>query len=238
MEKIQEKENQVIFKAEIEESLANAIRRYLNQIDVLAIDELEIIKNGSALYDEVIAHRVGLIPLKMDKMINEKTKGKLKLSSKKEGFVNSSEIKGNVDVVYQNIPITFLDKNQEIEFTATTRAGKGVEHVKFSPGLMFYRNATQIKTDKNLLEEIKKICPECVIEEKGDKIIIKDEGVKEVSDIIEGVIERNNKKAEKNFGKELIITLESFGQMKIKDIFAKSINFLKKDLVEVSKKIK
>jgi len=77
MDKIEKKENKIIFKAEIEESLANAIRRYLNQIPILAIDEVEIIKNGSALYDEVVAHRLGLIPLKMDKMITEKNKGKL-----------------------------------------------------------------------------------------------------------------------------------------------------------------
>ena len=86
MEEIEKKQNQITFKTEVEESLANAIRRYLNQIPVLAIDELEIIKNGSALYDEVVAHRVGLIPLKMGKGVNEKTKGALKLSAKKEGF--------------------------------------------------------------------------------------------------------------------------------------------------------
>lgn len=238
MEQIEKKENQIIFKTEIEESLANAIRRYLNQIPIVAIDELEIIKNGSALYEEVVAHRVGLIPLKMDKGVNEKTKGKLKLSVKKEGFVNSGELKGNIDVVYENIPITFLDKNQEIEFSATTKAGKGTEHVKFSPGIMFYRNSAKIKTDKNLLEEIKKICPDCNIEEKGDKIMINDSGKEDLSDIIEGIADRNNKKSEVEIGKDLIITLESFGQMDVKNIFTKSIEFLKKDLAEVVKKIK
>ncbi len=238
MKQIEKKENQIVFKAEIEESLANAIRRYLNQIPIIAIDELEIIKNGSALYEEVIAHRVGLIPLKMGKGMSEKTKGKLQLSAKREGFVNSGELKGNIDVVYENIPITFLDKNQEIEFSATTKVGKGIEHVKFSPGIMFYRNSTKIKIDKNLLEDVKKICPDCNVEEKGDKIIISDEGKEDISDIIEGIADRNNKKSEVEIGKDLIITLESFGQMDVKNIFTKSIEFLEKDLAEVLKKIK
>jgi len=238
MDKLQEKENQVVFKAEIEESLANAIRRYLNHIPVLAIDEVEIIQNGSALYDEVVAHRAGLIPLKMDKMISDKNKGKLKLAVKKEGFVMSGELKGNVKIVYDNIPITFLDKNQEIEFSANVKAGKGIEHVKFSPGLMFYRNVVKINANKNLLEEIKKVCSDCNIDEKGDKIIIEDDKAKEISDVIEGIAHRNNKEIETEVEKDLIITVESFGQMDVENIFPKAIEILKKDLEEVSKKIK
>ena len=238
MDKIEKKENKIVFKAEIEESLANAIRRYLNQIPVLAIDEVEIIKNGSALYDEVVAHRLGLIPLKRDKMITEKNKGKLKLATKKEGIVNSGELKGNVKVVYENVPITFLDKDQEIELVGITKAGKGIEHVKFSPGLMFYRNVTKTKIDKNLLEEIKKICPDCNFEEKGDKVINTDDKAREIADLIEGVANRANKKAEVEVEKELVITLESFGQMDLKDVFTKSIDALKKDLAEVLKKVK
>ena len=238
MEKIEKKENQIIFRVEIEESLANAIRRYINKIPILAIDEVEIIKNGSALYDEVVAHRLGLIPLRMDKMITEKNKGKLKLVSKKEGFVNSGELKGNVKVVYENIPITFLDKDQEIELLAITKLGEGNEHVKFSPGLMFYRNVTKTAIDKNFIDEVRKICPKCDIKEKGDKITIIDDGSEEMADIIEGIANKFGKKAEIEVEKDLIVTVESFGQLELKDVFTKSIDMLKKDLLDVSKKIK
>lgn len=237
MEKIEKKENQIIFKAEIEDSLANAIRRYVNQIPVLAVDEVELVKNGSALYDEVIAHRIGLIPLKADKMITEKNKGKLKLEYGKEGFVTSGEMKGNVEVVYDKIPITFLDKNQEIELIAFTKEGKGNEHVKFSPGLIFYRNATKIKADKSLKEEIKRLCPDCDIEEKGEKIIIYDNKSKEVSDLIEGIANKMNKEIEVDMEKELIMNVESFGQLEVENVFTKSIDVLKKDLIELSKKL-
>ncbi|MEK6840344.1 MAG: hypothetical protein AABX79_00095 [Nanoarchaeota archaeon] len=65
MKLIEKSKDNVVFSAEIEESLANAIRRYVGQIPVVAVDEIEISMNDSPLYDETIAHRVGLIPLNM-----------------------------------------------------------------------------------------------------------------------------------------------------------------------------
>jgi DNA-directed RNA polymerase alpha subunit len=55
MKKIEKNENQIIFTAGMNETIANSIRRYIGQIPVLAIDEVEISKNDSALYDETIA---------------------------------------------------------------------------------------------------------------------------------------------------------------------------------------
>lgn len=234
MKLIEKTKDQVIFTAEMDESIANAIRRYIKQIPVIAIDELEISKNDSPLYDETVAHRVGLIPLKMDKSAE---KGKLKLSVKKEGTVYSGEIKGHPEIVYKGIPITTLDKGQELEFTATVKLGKGAEHSKFSPGLMFYRNETEITMDKDFLEEIKKFAPESEVKEKGNKIIVIDNKKKEVTDVIEGIAIKKKKPAEVVIGKNLIITVESFGQLEPKDIFSESIDMLRKDLASVEKAI-
>ena len=234
MKLIEKDQNQLVFEAETSESLANAIRRYINQIPALAIDELEISRNDSPLYDETIAHRVGLVPVKMDK---SGEKNKLKLSVKKEGTVYSGDMKGKTDIIYKNIPLTTLDKGQELEFTAALKIGKGSEHSKFSPGLMFYRHASEITMDRDFLEEIRELLPETDIKEKGNKIVIMDNKKKEIIDVCEGILHKKKKKAEVNAGKELIIKVESFGQMDPKDIFKESINTLKKDLSEISKKI-
>jgi len=63
MKLIEKKEDYVTFTAGIDESLANAIRRYVNQIPALAVDEVEFLKNDSALYDETIAHRMKQLPI-------------------------------------------------------------------------------------------------------------------------------------------------------------------------------
>ncbi|MBI2057159.1 DNA-directed RNA polymerase subunit D, partial [Candidatus Pacearchaeota archaeon] len=123
MKLIKKKTDKLIFSAEVDNSLANAIRRYISQIPIVAVDEVEISKNDSALYDETLAHRIGLIPLKAKKQT-----GKIKLDSKKEGIVYSGELKGDAEVVYDKIPITLLDKGQELEIKATLKSGRGFEH--------------------------------------------------------------------------------------------------------------
>ena len=57
MKKIEETENQIVFIADISETLANSIRRYTNQVLVMAVDEVEISRNDSPLYDEAVTHR-------------------------------------------------------------------------------------------------------------------------------------------------------------------------------------
>lgn len=234
MKLIEKTKDQIVFAAEIEESIANTIRRYIGQIPVTAIDELEISRNDSPLYDETIAHRVGLIPLKMDKSAEKR---KLKMNIKREGTVYSGDMKGHPEPVYKNIPITTLDKGQELEFTASVRFGKGAEHAKFSPGVMFYRSSAEISMDKEFLEEIRKVLPDAEIREKGNRIIILDNKKREIADVCEGIANKKRKKADVVSGKELIISLESFGQMDAKEIFNESMETLRKDLASAAKAI-
>lgn len=233
MKLIKKKSDKLVFSAELEDSVANAIRRYVSQIPIVAVDEVEISKNDSALYDETLAHRIGLIPLKAKKQT-----GKMKLESKKEGIVYSGELKGDAEVVYDKIPITLLDKGQELEIKATLKVGKGSEHAKFSPGLMFFRNSAELKMDKKFKEKIKKICPNANIKESGNQIIILDDGEEEISDVCSGIAEKSGEKPEIKENPELIIKLESFGQISPEAIFEKSIDELRKDLEDVSKKLK
>ncbi|MFQ5531038.1 MAG: hypothetical protein ACE5ES_00320 [Candidatus Nanoarchaeia archaeon] len=236
MEVIDKKNGQIVFSTEISDSLINSIRKYINHIPTLAIDEVEISKNGSPLYDETIAHRLGLVPLKNIKSTSGKAT-KLSLSSKKPGIVYSGELKGNVGIVFEGIPITSLTKDQDLEVNATVKIGKGIEHAKFTPGFLFYRDENQIIVGKEFKEEIRKIVQNNKIIEKGDKIIILDNKKTEISDVIEGICQKSEKEAEIKSTGNKIVTLESFGQMSEKDVFTKSIGELKKDLNEVSKKL-
>jgi DNA-directed RNA polymerase subunit D len=223
MENIIKGENKFTFKAEIEDSLVNAIRRYVGQIQIAAIDEVEISKNDSPLYDETLAHRLGLVPLKQ----SAKKEGKLKLSSQDKGMIYSGSLKGDFEVVYNKIPLTLLSEGQEIEISANIKMGKGQDHAKFSPGIMNYRQASEIYTDKELAEKIKSAFPNIEIKQKGDKLLIVDNKEKEITDICEGLAEKYGRKIEVKPTNDIIISIESFGQIDAKSIFTKSIEALK-----------
>ena len=132
-------------------SFVNAIRRLCTEsVPVLAVDTVEFTKNDSVLYDEIIAHRIGLIPLKTniksfklredcsceDKECN-KCMVKLKLSVKGKE-VSSKDMKSTGVEIPFDMPITKLTQEQELEFVAEAKLGVGKEHAKFIPGLIFH----------------------------------------------------------------------------------------------------
>jgi DNA-directed RNA polymerase subunit D len=238
MKKIEQEENKLIFSAELEESLANTIRRYLNKIPVNAIEEVEISKNDSPLYDETIAHRVGLIPLKTDKPLGSKEEI-LELEVKREGLVFSGDFKGKIKIVYDKIPITSLNKNQEIKLKGIVKEGIGSNHAKFSPGMMFYRNIVEIKIDKDCPKEVVGVWPKKILENENGKIIASNT---QKCDMCEACVEFCKKQKKDSITliptKELIIDLESFGQIEPQEMFKRAIEILKKDLEDINKKLK
>lgn len=213
MKLITKSENKILVKAELPISLVNAIRRSVNYIPVLAVDSLEISKNDSALYDEIISQRVGLIPLKNEnlRLWSEcdcgkeegcgKCSTKFKLSAKGPCVVYSTEMSPKTGVVYK-MPITILDNEQELEFVAIAKVGLGIQHAKFSPGMIFYRYSEDLEKNDNA-------------------------GFNKMLD-----------EAKKNEEKELDIEIESWGQMKAKDILPEAIDALKKELKAFEKALK
>ena len=66
---ILEKNNDIIkfIVDDVAPSFVNALRRILiSEIPVMAIEEVWITENSSIVYDKVMSHRLGLIPLKTD----------------------------------------------------------------------------------------------------------------------------------------------------------------------------
>ena len=145
------------FTMEDEPWYANTLRRLiLSEVPIMAIELCEISKNGSALYDEMLAHRLGLVPLTTDlKGYNlptdeEKDSGeylaksscKLTLKAKGPGIVYAKDLKSKdpkVKPVYPDMPIVKLLEGQEVEIVATAVMGQGKDHVKWSPGHAFFR---------------------------------------------------------------------------------------------------
>jgi DNA-directed RNA polymerase subunit D len=214
-----DKERQKLqFVTDMPLSLANAIRRSALEIPVLAIDEVEIFKNDSALYDEIIAHRLGLIPLKTEKAIKT-TKFRLKEKGPKTVF--STDLKPSTGISHK-LPIVILDNEQELEILANAKLGKGIEHLKYSPGLVFYKH----EVPEEILDFVH-------IGDDG-KVNYDEEELKE-KNIPEELMDKIRKLKE---AKELEVNIESWGQMSTKDIFTKSIEVLEKNLNELGKAVK
>lgn len=249
---ISKDKNKLVFTTDMGDSLANAIRRSTTEIPILAIDEVEIYKNDSALYDEIIAHRLGLVPLAKEKLTwkencscNEKGCSKctidLKIKAVGPGIVYSKNLKGKAEPVFGEIPIVLLNKDQELELVATARLGKGIEHAKFSPGLIYYRNLAKIEVGKEC-DDCKKCieaCPQKILSIEKGKI-----DSKEIwkCDLCEACVETCKKhgKAAIKIGKDgnLVFFIESWGQLDAKEIFTGAIEALQGNLKELGKEIK
>ncbi len=222
----------LVLRIEANETLANALRRSVSEVPVLAIDEVEFYKNDSALYDEMLAHRLGLIPLKTEKSMTSKTKIEFKLSKEGPCTVYSGDLKGPAEVIHQKIPITILNERHKLELVATAILGKGIEHAKYIPGLCYYRHLMEVKSSPSIDSIIQKsktglIAPE----KKGTKWIC------DLSDAEAKAIEEQNKDAIKD-APELLFIIESYGSLPAKDILIKSVEALEENLSEFEKALK
>lgn len=230
-------------RLDIDESLANAIRKSVNEIPVLAIEDVEIYKNDSALYDEILAHRLGLIPLKDIRKLNERekcqckgkgcTKCELQLSLKAKGQKNvySGELKGDIEVVYDKIPLVFLDEEQELEIVCFARLGKATTHTKFSPGLVYFRNSSEIKIKDAEKASKEKLGINTKEKLKNGETYISEKNFDYLEAISDGSFEVSP-------GKEIIFCIEPWGQMKCRDIFIEAVKAMNSNLKEVLKTIK
>jgi len=231
MEVITNTDAKLVLRLPISESLANSIRRSVGEVPTLAIDEVEIYKNDSALYDEVLSHRLGLVPLVTEKSMTAKTKIDLKLTKEGPCTVYSGDLKGGAEVVEGKIPLTILGEGHKIELVATAILGKGTEHAKFVPGLCFYRHVLEVKSSPDI---------DKLVQKSSSLIKAVKSGSKWTCDLPDGVIEdiiKIDKDAVKDT-EELLLVVESYGNMPAKDIFAKAAEALEDNLDEVVKSLK
>jgi DNA-directed RNA polymerase subunit D len=235
METIMKNDSEMSFVSEMNVSLANAIRRSVGEIPILAIDECDIYKNDSVLYDEVIAHRLGLVSLKNQKV---KSGDFIEMKMKAKGKGDKVEVMAGLlgdNVVYPETPIVLLGDKQEIELVARAKMGKGNGHAKFMPGLIFYKHLPKIKisTEGEKQTELAELYPE-VFEMFGNKLKVKNAAACDLDN--EDMKDYPGVNIE--FGDELVFGVESWGQIGVKDVFIEACKALKGNLSEVLKVVK
>lgn len=231
METVENIPNKLIIKGEFSESLANAIRRSVAEVPTLAIDEVEIFKNDSSLYDEFLAHRIGLVPLKTEKSMTAKTKINFKLSKTGPCTVYSGDLKGSADVVEGKIPLTILGDEQKLELNAVAVLGVGIEHAKHIPGLCYYKHLLEVKSTPKTDEIVNNSKGLIKAEKKGTKWFC-DLNDAEIDEVL-----KEGKDSVKTTN-EIILIIESYGNMASKDILTKAVSALTKNLESFEKEIK
>ena len=186
-------------------SLVNALRRILiSEIPTIAIENCIFYQNTSIVPDEVLAHRLGLIPIIADSnLFNYKSESeeltefnhllfKLHVICGKEPMsVYSNELKwipqgnqisrlSNVKPVHNDILITKLRPGQEIEVELVCVKGIGKTHAKWSPVCTAYYRLLPDINLKTVIKgdratTLKEICPMGVFDiEDSGKLFVKD----------------------------------------------------------------
>lgn len=254
LKKISKNKNTLVFSVEgVKPSLVNSIRRaIIDEVPTMAIEDIEFRKNSSALYDEMLALRIGLIPLTTDLKSYDlpsectcdgkgcaKCQLKLTLSAKGPKTVYASDLKSQdpkVKAVHGKMPIVKLLEGQELEFEAVAILGRGNEHAKWSPGHAYYRNDAIITVNNKsaLFEEYKSRYPSEIYKDgKIDKASIdKNNLVDAVAGVNDDIV-----KVEYHPDK-FIFTVESWGQLDPVEMINQAVESLKETSDDFIKSLK
>ncbi|WP_337860175.1 DNA-directed RNA polymerase subunit D [Ferroplasma sp.] len=242
------KDNFISFSADgITPGIANSIRRTLiNDIPKLAIENVifhhgeirdadgNVYDSSLPLFDEVVASRLGLIPLKSDLSLNFRDEcscgGKgcdlctitYSINKLGPGMVFSSDImpvnNPELTVADPLIPIIELKKNQAMLVTCEAILGRGKEHAKWQAtsgvSYKYHRNFHVTKSVMDGWQFYKDKCPKSVVSENDDIIVFTDDIH---CSFLSQLMERDGVVVEEDASK-FIFKFETDGSLKAKDV--------------------
>ncbi len=182
----------------VEVPFMNTLRRIiLTEVPSMAIDEIVVLENSSILNDEILAHRLGFVPLETDldtynlpkecscksefgcNLCRATLTLDIEATDSVKTVYSSDLVPNNPDIapVSDKIPITKLAPDQRIRLEAYARLGKGKEHVKWQPvSVCAYKNFPKVKIDEKLCDACGKcvdVCPKRVLTNVGKNIGIR-----------------------------------------------------------------
>lgn len=231
----------------------NSLRRViLEEVPTMAIETVEISENSSALYDEMLGHRLGLIPLTTDLVSYTlpedcdcngegcaKCSCKMTLQASTEGYVSSEELKSKdkgIRPAFGRIPITKLIKDQKVELIATAILGRGKEHAKWSPGHAYYHVKPTLTIQKHDKETYEALPPK-YFDYKNKKIVLKDEYATDLT-VLDSLVETFPDVFTLKIDKDsFILYIESWGQLEPDMILTQALTILEQKIDTFAKQL-
>jgi DNA-directed RNA polymerase subunit D len=226
----------------------NAIRRYImSEVPTLAIEDVVIVENSSLIYDEIIAHRLGLVPLKTPKKYLDQGNAQLMMvldAKANEGTrtVYSGELVSEDKEVYPTsteIPLLKLAKGQSVKIEAYAKLGSGKIHSKFSPTSKATVKPSPVvnilngSTEK--MKEIVDSCPRGVFSIKDGKLVVVDEN--SCTFCMECIKTDPTSVEIKEKYNSYILSVESIGQYDVDDVLMLGIDLILRDLGALKEKV-
>ena len=130
---------------------ANAVRRAGALVPTFAIDKVTMYENSSAMFDEYLSHRIGLVPITTPaKGYSEKDEVIFNLDATGPKTVYSAELETNdkdVHVANEGIPIIKLGEGQRVRLEGKATLGTATRHAKFQAGLITYEQKNDTTYD-------------------------------------------------------------------------------------------
>ncbi|RFA94684.1 DNA-directed RNA polymerase subunit D [Pyrobaculum aerophilum] len=159
-------------------SLVNSLRRVIiSELPVMAIDNVVVVNNTSVMYDEMLAHRLGLIPLTtplqslppyedcvsgLADPSECSTRLTLQVTAEGDTTIYSGDLasdRPDVVPVYKDIPIVKLVKGQSIVLEAYAKLGVAKDHAKWQAATAsYYYYPKVVVKSENCREMCKEIC--------------------------------------------------------------------------------
>ena len=237
----------------------NALRRsIMESVPTMAIEHVEFRKNGSVLYDEMLAHRLGLIPLTTDlkgySVWDHKTSAeeapaqsslKFVLKAKGPKIVYSKDLKSKdpkVVPVFDDIPIVTLLDGQDLEFEAVAVLSSGSDHSKFSPGNSWYRHFPTIKINEKMVSDAQSFVdssPIKIFKVSGGKLVVDNDTLLQalVDNVSLESVEGGPISIEDS-PDEFIFHFEPWGQLSPKDALVSALEKLGEEISEFQTSLK
>lgn len=174
-------------------AFANALRRAMrSEVPIMAIETVDLEENSSGMFDEMLAHRLGLIPLvfpvdefRLREGCSCRGRGcsrcEIHFALEKQGpcVVYAKDMKSTHEDVYpldKDIPITELFEGQRLKFTAATQLGFGKDHAKWQAAHAGYQNVPSVKVNAEKADtKVVDVCPTHVFEKRDSRVRVADE---------------------------------------------------------------